>query len=127
MPQVFLRAFLPESPAPNIEKYVLYSMRTKIYSIILINLLLCGHTQAQENPHKHPTADPSFFNSKYWEGVADKRHLSASEREEFISLQKRLFEESKQEHRIYKDSELVWVKEPVTFRKLGGASTFTGT
>src|SRR5690606_37311186 len=99
-------------------------MKTKFYCTILIALFFSFTAGAQQTSSSHNKTEQHFFNYKYWEGVALKRQLSPSEKAEFLAAKKREFEELQHEHRIFADSELVWVEHPAD-GKLGGASTFT--
>lgn len=96
-------------------------MRTRIFVIILS--VFAGSLAFAQTPIKGKSESQESFNEKYWQTVADEKRLSGSERVEFMELQKRLFEESKHEHRIFADSELVWVT--VEDGRLGSANTLT--
>ena len=102
-------------------------MRTKIYYALLMNVFF-SLTAVAQHLHEGSATDTSFFNYKYWNGIAAKRQLNAAEKEEFLNAKKREFEALKNEHRFFTDSELVWVTVPEQSGKnMGGiASTYTG-
>jgi gliding motility-associated-like protein len=85
-------------------------MRLKIYLISLFNLffLLSSFSQTKKT---QDAESKEFFNYAYWNGVADKQHLSASEKEELISGQKKIFDES-HSHTHVDEKDILWVETP---------------
>lgn len=95
-------------------------MKTKIYSLIITIIFVFGKTYSQDtktlltNKKASVKKDSAFFNYSYWNGVADKWHLNAAEREELISGQKKNFMEEQihEDHEHFNFDELVWAKAP---------------
>lgn len=101
-------------------------MRTKIYLTALLALFCIRTGLSQHDTPPRQEGDRHFFNESYWKGIVDKRQLSTADRQEFLDAKRREFEGLRDHHRTFADSELVWVEVPVTGKKLGGASTYTG-
>ena len=83
-------------------------MRTKIYQLFL-SVLFTSSVFSQEL--KHTNDDGHFFNTAYWNGIADKKHLSPSERDELISTQKNIFDEQ-HKHQHIDEKDIVGVQHP---------------
>lgn len=79
--------------------------------------------KAQEPTQLH-SQDTSHFNYSYWNGVADKKHLSPDERAEFIAAQKRAYLESNHSHSFPREEEIIWVTQPLQKKGTGPKSTF---
>lgn len=69
--------------------------------------------------------NPIPFNYSYWNGVADKKHLTAQERAEMIAVQKEIYD-GLHSHADHDHAELVWVTEPAQAKGAGGNSVFAG-
>jgi hypothetical protein len=98
-------------------------MRTKIYLIFILCLVIRPALKAQEPTQLH-SQDTSHFNYSYWNGVADKKHLSPDERAEFIAAQKRAYLESNHSHSFPREEEIIWVTQPLQKKGTGPKSTF---
>lgn len=104
-------------------------MRTKIYLLFLLNIFVFGISFSQNK--KVTAGDSAFFNSAYWNGVADKWHLSPSERSEMLEGQKKIFlDDQAHKHSDASDKDVIWVENsPSTVNsslsKKGGYSSNT--
>ncbi|PBQ33994.1 hypothetical protein CNR22_20170 [Sphingobacteriaceae bacterium] len=101
-------------------------MKSKIYLLFILTFFVSVTAFSQKQ--KALQADTGFFNYKYWNGVADKKHMTAAERAEMIAGQKSIYLEQLT-HKHVKDEDLVWVThEPVGAKgkKYNGAYTNAG-
>jgi gliding motility-associated-like protein len=102
-------------------------MIRKFYIVFsLLILCFCKTTPVEaQNSVTSQTALP--FNQAYWNGVADKQHLSNWERREMISVQKKIHEEQ-HSHAHPDPAALVWVNEPPMAKNKGsgGNSVYAG-
>src|SRR6478609_4864001 len=81
-------------------------MKQRYYLLLILNFIFCGYSYSQFENHS-VKVDTSHFNYAYWNGVADKQHLTTEERTELLTKQKKDYIEE-QTHVHYADSEYVW-------------------
>ena len=82
-------------------------MRTGYLCLIIFFVFFSCSTYAQLIKNNQES-DSLFFNYAYWNGVAEKQHLTTDERKELIDGQKKYFDEHIS-HKHFKEEELVWV------------------
>ncbi|MES2681770.1 MAG: PKD domain-containing protein [Bacteroidota bacterium] len=95
-----------------------------IFSLVILCLSITAPVRAQNSVN---TQSALPFNEAYWNGVADKQHLSAWERQEMIFVQKKIHNEQ-HSHSHPDPAELVWVNDPpqAQSKGSGGNNVYAG-
>ncbi len=97
-------------------------MRAKIYLLFILSVFYSEFGFSQVKKPNLSVNDTAFFNYAYWNGVADKKHFTTSERAEWIEGQRKIFLEE-QSHKHVDPKDFVWVTEEASSQKGYGSNT----